>query len=750
LTNTELVQRYKAFGLHQILFVGFLIISIVPVLLLATWAQRTALNKEMAAVEEKHLLLARNLTGSLSRYVTDAEAVFRVAALDFLLCNFDNTSALNTEINPQEHKCTNREIAHLNNTLSILPELAILRNLSPQLKGLLSGELARARKNPGHVIFSRALPNSLGEPSLYLICAGHSGRVVVASLATNYIVKVGKSISFGKLGHAAIVDQTGQVLAHPKAQWRKEIKDISMVEPVALMMQGKTGVTKFFSPALKADMVAGYTVVPHVGWGVMIPQPISELEERANGVRIIVYLLAFLGVGVTAIISWWFARYLAQPMQAVAHAAAEVATGRMSSRALVFNSFMPKEASDLINSFNAMADEVGLNSQRLNDAQRIAKLGNWQWDSESGALWWSNQFCRILGKNKATLERSMEAYIDAVIIDERDRVSKAINDAFKHGLSSNLEFSIHRPNGDIRVVHQMIEIERREGAKSWRVSATVLDITERRAVEEELRKATIDSEMANKSKSNFLANMSHDLRTPLNAIMGFSDLMRNHSYGPLGDARYDEYADDIYNSGRLLISLINDILDISKIEAGKYELVNEDLCVTNLIQGCLRQVSTVANAKNHKLVANVAGDIPILRGDERALIQTLNNLLSNSIKFTERGGKISVTSELDEKDRIVIHVIDTGIGMSNDDIAKALQPFEQVNSMHARRHDGTGLGLFLCVNFMKLFGGSLLINSVVGEGTKISLRFPASRTIHKYGLYETKLPEERLSELKSL
>lgn len=731
MASTDPVRSYKTFGLRNILFIGFLIISIVPVLLLATWAQKTALNKEIAAVEEKHLLLARNLTGSLSRYVIDVEAVFGVAAKDFLRCNSSQTLTGYFEIQSQNQKCDAHDASHLADILSILPGLEVLRSLTTELGELLSHDFDRARKKPGVVMFSRALLNARGKPTLYLVSADENGRIAVGSLPTDYIVNVGESISFGKLGHAAIVDQTGQVLAHPKVQWRNEIKNISMVRPVALMMQGKTGVTKFFSPALNAEMIAGYTVVPKVGWGVMIPQPFSELEERASGFRSIVYFLALFGVGVAAVISWWLARYLAQPMQAVAHAAAEVAAGRMSSRALVFNSFVAKEADDLINSFNMMADEVSLNSQRLNDAQRIAKLGNWQWDYETGALWWSDQLCCIFGLNKATLEHPMETYVDAVVVAERELVSKAIEDAYTHGLPSSLEFTLHRPNGEMRIVHQMIEIERKEGERFWRVSATVLDITERRAVEEALRKATIESEMANKSKSSFLANMSHDLRTPLNAIMGFSDLMRNHPYGPLGDARYEEYAEDIHNSGRFLLSLINDILDISKIEAGKYELTNENLCVTELIQGCLRQVSTVANEKDHSLVSSVADDVPILRGDERALIQTLNNLLSNAIKFTERGGKISVTAELDKKDRIVVRVHDTGMGMSDIDIAKALQPFEQANGLHARRHEGTGLGLFLCSNFMTLFGGSLSIKSAVGEGTSVSLHFPANRTIHK-------------------
>lgn len=238
------------------------------------------------------------------------------------------------------------------------------------------------------------------------------------------------------------------------------------------------------------------------------------------------------------------------------------------------------------------------------------------------------------------------------------------------------------------------------------------------------------AEAANQMKSEFLANMSHELRTPLTAIMGFSEMMRTKAFGPLGDTHYEEYANDIYNSGSLLISLINDVLDLSKIEAGKYELAEESLDVSSLVQASFRQLTEMAEISDQTLSADLPPDMPALRGDERMLIQILNNLLSNAIKFTPRGGKISVTAKVDEVNCVVLSVADTGIGMSKNDTTKALQPFEQADGMHSRRHEGTGLGLPLCVNFMKLFGGTLEIDSNADKGTTVTVRFPPERTIN--------------------
>lgn len=254
-------------------------------------------------------------------------------------------------------------------------------------------------------------------------------------------------------------------------------------------------------------------------------------------------------------------------------------------------------------------------------------------------------------------------------------------------------------------------------------------VEKRHLAEQAHLEAMREAEKANRAKSEFLASMSHDLRTPLNAIMGFNDMMRQKALGPIGNERYEGYIEDIHQSGSLLINLINDILDLSKIEAGKYELTNEPVSIPAVVDVAIRQLTTIANMSDLTLSNEIAPDLPYIIGDERAIVQVLSNLLSNAIKFTPGGGMITVMAYRNEDQSISISVKDTGMGMTSEGILKALQPFEQADGMHSRQHEGTGLGLHLCANLMKLFEGTLHIDSDLGEGTTVTVSFPSNLAI---------------------
>lgn len=245
----------------------------------------------------------------------------------------------------------------------------------------------------------------------------------------------------------------------------------------------------------------------------------------------------------------------------------------------------------------------------------------------------------------------------------------------------------------------------------------------------ELEKAKRDAEFANKAKSEFLAAMSHDLRTPLNAIMGFSDIMRHKALGPMGNRQYEEYADHIYESGELLVSLIDDILDLAKVESGKFNLFETPLDTGELTKDLLNMFSTLSDAKNVKLVRQTTLPSPYLIADEKSVAQILNNLVSNAVKFTPNGGMVTIAVSQSAEGEIYFRVEDTGIGMSHDDLERALKPFEQADSLHARRHEGTGLGLHLCQKLIELHGGRLEMTSAQGEGTAATVFFPPGRTV---------------------
>jgi PAS domain S-box-containing protein len=255
------------------------------------------------------------------------------------------------------------------------------------------------------------------------------------------------------------------------------------------------------------------------------------------------------------------------------------------------------------------------------------------------------------------------------------------------------------------------------------------DVSDRKQAEAAMIAAKEAAELADRAKSEFLANMSHELRTPLNAIMGFSEMMKQQALGPHSNPRYGEYSADIFNSGDHLLSLINDILDLSKIEAGQTKLDERDLDIDEVLDFSLTLVRGRAAEKNHVLQIDAPVDNVRLRADERMLRQMLINLLSNAVKFTEWGGEIMMTSEIAEDGCLRISVTDTGMGIAPHDILKAMSTFGQIEGALDRRFEGTGLGLPLVKSLAELHDGGLEIESEIGVGTKATIWFPRERVV---------------------
>ena len=246
---------------------------------------------------------------------------------------------------------------------------------------------------------------------------------------------------------------------------------------------------------------------------------------------------------------------------------------------------------------------------------------------------------------------------------------------------------------------------------------------------EENEQAKQRAEAANLSKSQFLANMSHELRTPLNAIIGFSDMMKGQLLGPIGSARYLDYARDIHSSGTHLLSLINDVLDMSKVEAGRYTIHPEPLDAAEMLRTCARLVRVRASEAGVTLGIAVAQELP-LTADARALKQILLNLLTNAIKFTPAGGSVNMSAGR-EGDGIIFRVSDTGVGIPAEDLPRIGRRFEQVDNALTRKGEGTGLGLALSRALVELHGGTLNIESAVGVGTTVSVWIPLTLTTER-------------------
>ena len=262
---------------------------------------------------------------------------------------------------------------------------------------------------------------------------------------------------------------------------------------------------------------------------------------------------------------------------------------------------------------------------------------------------------------------------------------------------------------------------------------TVVDetawIEEIKSRETDLIQAKDDAEEANRAKSDFLASMSHELRSPLNAVIGFAEVIKDQILGPGASVKYADYAKDIYQSGRHLLGLINDILDLSKIEAGKMTLEDQDLDMGELLGAALHTQGEGLRAKGLTAKTELAPDLPLLRANQKLVHQMLANLLSNSVSFTSGGGTIRVSANLAPDGGITLSVEDDGVCIAPEDMPMVMAPFGQAKNVYKRDFQGTGLGIPIVLSLIELHGGSLALESQPGAGTKATLAFPPERSI---------------------
>jgi len=590
----------RKFGMQHVLFIAFTFVAAVPVMTLAWWVERRAMEQEIDAATDKHLLVAHNLTAAFSRYVYDVKAGFRMAISTFY--SGEQGEGLTDLLKSLEF----RHICIVNGDTGEVERYMAGFADSPGAKIQLKPEtIAGFRKQlkGDDIVITDLRRDIAGKPAFLLLKALPEGRIAYGVIGTDYLIRLQRAIAFGARGHATVLDAQGKVVAHPFQNWIDSEFDLSKTPPAREIMAGRTGVMQFYSPAFKADMITAYASVPETGWGVMVPQPMAELYARADDVSKAATAVAFLGLIAAAAISWCLAKYIARPIKAVEEASSAVAGGDFLARAPRFAPYVPHELHSLSGAFNHMIDELSRKNHELGGA-----------------------------------------------------VARA--------------------------------------------------------------------EAANRAKSEFLANMSHELRTPLNAIHGFAEMMRDEVFGPLDNERYKSYAGDISTSSEHLIKVISDILDLSKAESGMITPENTSVRVTEVVDLAVRLSERRAAERGVEIRLELTpglGATPI-ETDRGKLTQILLNLLSNSVKFTEPGGVITVAGRINQ-DWVELRVRDTGIGIAEKDITKVMTPFGQVASVYQTR-DGFGLGLPLTNRLAQALGGSFALQSVVGQGTTATVRLP--------------------------
>ncbi|MEO5346648.1 MAG: PAS domain S-box protein [Magnetococcus sp. YQC-9] len=372
------------------------------------------------------------------------------------------------------------------------------------------------------------------------------------------------------------------------------------------------------------------------------------------------------------------------------------------------------------------SDTLRKSRESLAKAQELAHVGSWEWEVMTDHLSWSDEVFRIFGMRPGEGVTNYAAFETAIHPEDRLRVREAVNRSLESaGVPYVMEHRIVRPDGSIRVVVEVGEVRRDENGRPVHMVGTIQDITERKAIEEELLRAKEEAEAGNRAKSEFLAVMSHEIRTPMNAIIGFSDMLA----GSHLDSEQREWINGVLTAGQGLVGLINDMLEwvLSSANGGAAE--GNAFQLERLVNDQLDATRVQARRKGLRLEKRVGSEVPNqVRGDEKALRLVLRNLLGNAVKFTQEG---VVKLEVDLEDdpgrgaRIVKFAVrDTGIGIPPDKLAVIFAPFTQIDSSHSRKFGGTGLGLALCRRLVERAGGRLWVESTEGEGSLFAFTIP--------------------------
>ena len=299
----------------------------------------------------------------------------------------------------------------------------------------------------------------------------------------------------------------------------------------------------------------------------------------------------------------------------------------------------------------------------------------------------------------------------------------------KHGSIKDFETQWHRQDGCLIWVSLSSMLVPSEKDDDVFLEGTAVEVTQRHNAVQSLMHAKEHAERASRAKSEFLAHMSHELRTPLNCVIGFSQILMDEMFGSIGNNSYREYAGDIFTAGNHLLRLISDILDISKIEAGELEIYEDRVDMGAVLVSCMKMIRERADKAGIIIAVDFDHDLPKIFADELRIKQILLNLLSNAVKFTPSGGRATASAYLADDGGVVLKVTDTGVGIDPEDIDRVMAPFEQVKEHPGLAQEGTGLGVFLSKALTEMHGGSLKIESALGEGTMVTVSLPPERTL---------------------
>ncbi len=551
-------------------------------------------------------------------------------------------------------------------------------------------------------------------------------------VSLNYIDEEVSNIRTFQTGYAFTTSNDGIFLSHPQhKEWigSRRITDFTLPEIEKAMediKNGKKGHIKTIDPTNSKDIIMFYSPVRTGNFSFVLIIPEEEMFAGVNSLKDRLIQVSFIAIVFMGIIAIIISNSISHPISNIVSdfktIADEAVKGNINIRAgeNINPDFRPiptgfNEILDKLQEANAQNEEL---QSIINSSPTIAF--KWKADNTWPVLFVSKNITRFGYTPEDFLTGDID-YGDIVHPDDLKTVQSRLQEQMNNKVDDfTTEYRIITRSGEIHWVDERTFIRYDENRNVQYLKGIVVDVTKRKIAEEGLVEAKLEAEQANRAKSQFLASMSHELRTPLNSIIGFADIILERIHGELTDKQH-KYVTNISDSGRHLLTLINNILDLSKVESGKMELSIEQFNPEDVIKGIKYNTHSLTSRKNIELQTSIDPYITTIDADRIKFKQILYNLVSNAIKFTPENGLITIKAKLKD-DMINLEVTDSGIGISEENISRLFQPFSQIESQ--KQQEGTGLGLVLVKHFIEMHHGNIYVNSEIGKGSTFGFNIP--------------------------
>ncbi|WP_244603647.1 ATP-binding protein [Methanococcoides sp. AM1] len=562
---------------------------------------------------------------------------------------------------------------------------------------------------------------------------GHFIGIGGVDVTLNGLDAIVSNITVFQNGYAILSSNQGVILSHPtKKEWIGEKTLYDLNDELAKMAddikEGKSGHIETIDPVTGKQVVAFYEPTKEGNYSFILVVPKEDMLEGVVDLRnelITISVIAILFMGLVAFFTAnTVSKNIGNIIDDFKNISDSALNGDFDTRA---NTDIDIDFKQFTIGLNHLLDNLQLSNELNEEMGNIidhSPVTVFKWKNEKG---WPvelvsgniTQFGYVADDFVSKFINYADIIHPGDLKRVEDTLSENIIKRIPHFIS---QYRIRTRSGEIRWIEEQTLLRFDKNNNINYLQGIIVDISERKNAEDHVIKAKMDAEAANQTKSEFLANMSHELRTPLNSIIGFSDIMLEKIAGPINE-KQEKYIVNIRNSGKHLLNLINEILDLSKIEAGKMEVHYELFSVREVATDIVTIIKPLALKKKIELKVDIEKDISTINADKTKFKQILYNLLSNAIKFTDENGKVHLTAAC-EGDQLTFSITDTGIGISPEHIEKIFQPFRQIDSDNSRNYQGTGLGLVLVKNFVELHGGNIRVKSKKEAGSTFTFTIP--------------------------